>query len=121
MIFIKKDALRDYATSAFIFWARHGCPTYDEAVERIRKRAFNRAWGEDPQKVKLYADAEVEKARAGLEDIRACESVFKKLDASGRELVCNSLNYGRQFLLLFLCRFLLYCSDSPPHLLRYHH
>lgn len=91
MIFIKKDALRDYATSAFIYWARHGCPTYDEAVERIRKRAFNRAWGEDPQKVKLYADAEVEKARAGLEDIRACESVFKKLDASGRELVCEAV------------------------------
>lgn len=91
MIFIKKDALRDYATSAFIFWARHGCPTYVEAVDRIRERAFSRAWGIDPQKAKQYADAEIEKARAGLEDIRACESVFKKLDASGREFVCEAV------------------------------
>lgn len=88
---IKKDALRDYATSAFIYWARHGCPTYEDAVERIRKRALSRAWGVDPQKAKLYADAEVEKARAGLEDIRACESVFKRMQCSGRELVCEAV------------------------------
>ena len=91
MIYIKKDALRDYATDAFIFWARHGCPTYDEAVERIRKRALDRTWGIDPQKAKQYADAEIEKARAGLEDIRACEAVFKKLNGSGRELVCSAV------------------------------
>lgn len=90
-IFIKKDALRDYATSAFIFWARHGCPTYAEAEERIRKKALARAWGIDPQKAKQYADAEIEKARAGLEDIRACESVFRRLSDSGRELICDAV------------------------------
>ncbi len=88
---IKKDALRDYATSAYIFWARHGCPTYEEAAERIRKRALGKACGIDPQKAKQYAEAEVEKARAGLEDIRACEAAFRKLDESGRGLVCEAV------------------------------
>ena len=38
---MKKDEVRDYATAAFRFWARHGCPTYEEAAERIRQRAFD--------------------------------------------------------------------------------
>lgn len=33
----------------------------------------------------------MEKARAGLEDIRACEAVFRKLNNSGRELVCAAV------------------------------
>ncbi len=50
-----------------------------------------KAWGIDPQKAEQYAEAEVEKARAGLEDIRACETVFRKLNNSGRELVCSAV------------------------------
>lgn len=52
---------------------------------------MSRTWGIDPQKAKQYADAEVEKARAGLEDIRACDAVFVKLKKSGRELACDAV------------------------------
>lgn len=88
---LRKDDIRDYAISAFVFWARHGCPTYEEAVERIRKRAISRARGSDPAKASAYADAEVEKASAGLCDIMACAQVFETLEKTGRELVCEAV------------------------------
>lgn len=88
---MKKDNIRDYATEAFRFWARHGCPTYDEAVERIKHRALNRAFGTAPEKALVYAEAEVEKASAGLCDIKACSQVFRTLDDTGRELVCEAV------------------------------
>lgn len=88
---MRKDNIRDYATEAFRFWARHGCPSYEEAVERIKRRAINRAFGIDPEKALIYAEAEVEKASAGLCDIMACSQVFTTLDDTGRGLVCEAV------------------------------
>ena len=88
---MKKDFIRDYATAAFVYWARHGCPTYDEAAERIRARALRRAQGIDPAKALVYADAEVDKAAAGLCDIMACSETFRVLEDSGKGLVCDAV------------------------------
>ena len=88
---MKKDHIRDYATAAFAYWAKHGCPTYEEAVERIRDRAIRRAQGADPAKALVYADAEVDKAAAGLCDILACAEVFKAFEDSGKGLVCDAV------------------------------
>ena len=88
---MKKDHIRDYATAAFVYWAKHGCPTYEEAVARIRDRALRRAQGVDPAKALIYADAEVDKAAAGLCDILACAEVFKAFEDSGKGLVCEAV------------------------------
>ena len=88
---MKKDEVRDYATAAFRFWARHGCPTYEEAAERIRQRALRKARGSDPAKALAYAEAEVEKASAGLCDIMACSQVFETLTETGRGVICDAV------------------------------
>lgn len=79
---MKKDFTRDYATSAFRMWARNGCPTYDEAVKKIKKKAIQRAGAVDPQKALAYAEAEVDKRSGELCDILACERTFAVLDDS---------------------------------------
>jgi len=88
---MKKDHVRDYATAAFVYWARHGCPNYEEAAERIREKAIRRAQGIDPAKALVYADAEVDKASAGLCDIMACSETFRILEESGKGLVCDAV------------------------------
>lgn len=88
---MKKDDVRDYATAAFRFWASQGCPSYEEAVERIRRRAYSRACGADPAKIVAYAETEIEKAAAGLCDIMACSQVFETLESTERELVCAAV------------------------------
>lgn len=88
---MKKDYIRDYATEAYVYWARHGCPTYDEAIERIRNRAIRRAQGIDQVKAIAYAEAEVDKAAAGLCDIMACSEAFRVLEAGGKGLVCDAV------------------------------
>lgn len=88
---MKRDGNRDYATSAFRYWARHGCPTYEEAVERIRKRAVDRAGDADPAAIVAFADAELERASAELCDVLACAWVFDTLRERGREIVCDAV------------------------------
>ncbi len=88
---MKKDKTRDYATAAFAYWARHGCPTYEEAVQRVRTKAMHRAGGIDQKKAQAYADAEVDKVAAGLCDILACEQTFQLLEESGRQAVCGAV------------------------------
>lgn len=88
---MKRDRTRDYATSAFRYWARRGCPTYEEAVERIRKRAIDRASGADPAEVVTFVDAELGRASAELCDILACAWVFDTLRERGREIVCEAV------------------------------
>lgn len=88
---MKKDFVRDYATAAFVYWARHGCPTFKEASERIRAKAIRRAQGSDPALALIYADAEVDKAAAGLCDIMACAETFRVLEESGKGLVCDAV------------------------------
>ena len=80
---MKKEAYRDYATEAFRTWASWGCPNYDEAVERIRRKAIERAGDSDPALVLAYAEAEVEKRSAFLCDILACEKCFELLEGRG--------------------------------------
>lgn len=77
---MKKDFTRDYATAAFRMWAKHGCPTYDEIEEKIKKQAIARAGNVSPLKALAFADAEINKRSAMLCDIMACEKTFAVLD-----------------------------------------
>lgn len=87
---VKKDFTRDYATSAFRMWARIGCPTYDEAVERIKRRALARAGTVEPLKALAFAEAEIDKRSAELCDVLACERTFAVLDEN-RKYISNAV------------------------------
>lgn len=87
----KKKNTMDYATAAFRFWARRGCPTYDEAVERIYNKAMRRAAGAEPEKAVMFAEREVERAGSELCDVLACDIVFREFERTGNELVCQAV------------------------------
>lgn len=88
---MKKDFTRDYATSAFRMWARHGCPTYDEAVDKIKSRAMSQAGDVDRLKKIAFAESEVEKRTALLCDVLACERTFISLEGHGKKHVCDAV------------------------------
>ena len=88
---VKKKNTMDYATAAFRFWARRGCPSYEEARERIYSKAMRRAEGADPEKAVLFADREVDRAGAELCDILACDIVFREFERTGNELICQAV------------------------------
>lgn len=87
----KRKNTMDYVTSAFRFWARRGCPTYEEAKDRIYDKALRRAAGQEPEKAVLYAEAEVARASAALCDILACDIIFREFRNSGNELICEAV------------------------------
>lgn len=87
---MKKDFTRDYATAAFRMWARQGCPTYNEAVAKIKKRALARAGNVEPLKALAFAEAEVDNRSAELCDIMACEETFAVLDRN-RKYISNAV------------------------------
>lgn len=88
---VKKKNTMDYATAAFRFWARRGCPSYEEARERIYSKAMRRAEGADPEQAVLFAEREVDRAGAELCDILACDIVFREFERTGNELVCQAV------------------------------
>lgn len=87
---MRKDFTRDYATAAFRLWASMGCPTYEEALAEIEKRALARAGNVDPLKALAYAEAEIDKRSAELCDIMACEETFAVLDEN-RKYISNAV------------------------------
>lgn len=87
---MRKDFTRDYATAAFRLWASMGCPTYEEALAEIKKRALARAGNVDPLKALAYAEAEIDKRSAELCDIMACEETFAVLDEN-RKYISNAV------------------------------
>ncbi len=86
---MKKDNVRDYATAAFRFWASVGCPTYEGAVAKIRRRALSKAGASE--EAEAFATSELKKREGQLEDIRACSETFRALKASGRSYVCKAV------------------------------
>lgn len=88
---MKKEFIRDYATDALRYWAKEGKPSYEEAVERIRKKAIRRAGDVDPQKALAFADAELEKRSSALADIMACAELWRVLRENGRGYICDAV------------------------------
>lgn len=83
--------LRDYATEAFRYWAGVGCPTYAEAVERIRSKAERRSEGVGTNEAAAFVSAELKKAEAALLDVKACEEAFAELKRHGKDCVCSAV------------------------------
>ena len=88
---MNKDHIRDYATAAFRFWSGVGCPTYDEALSRIRAKAERRSFGADAVAAEAFVAAEIFKASATLLDVKACEETFAELKHHGKECVCSAV------------------------------
>ena len=82
---MKKDFTRDYATAAFRMWASSGCPSYAEAVEKIKKRVKERGRTDSDNDTEAI-EAELEKKSAELCDIMACEETFAVLDGNRRHI-----------------------------------
>ena len=83
---MKKESAMDYAVGAFRYWAGFGCPSYEEAADRVRSDAL----------VKYGYRAElVESAMAdaapGLYDILACEVTFRELEGRGESIICDAV------------------------------
>lgn len=70
----KVNPARDYAVSAFRYWARMGCASYEEAVLRIAED------GRDP-----------DMQSAKLADILACAETFRCLEARGKGVICDAV------------------------------
>ncbi len=87
----KKENFHDYAISAFRYWAYKGCPTHNEAINRISNHALSQAINKNPKEAVTFAEAEVERASATLSDILACETVFREFERTGNGLVCDAV------------------------------
>ncbi len=88
---MKKDRIRGYATEAFRYWASVGCPTYDEAVERIKRRAEAKAKGQPAEIRAAFVAACIDNRIGALLDIKACDECFRYFDAHGKECVCSAV------------------------------
>ena len=87
----KKRNTMDYVTSAFRYWARRGCPSYEEARERIYKKALKRASSAEPDTAVAFAEREVDRASSELCDILACDVVFREFEKTGNGIVCDAV------------------------------
>ena len=80
---MKKDHIRDYATEAFRFYARMGCPTYKQAEEAIRQEAYDKYELSEPQYIIKRADVAVAQKAPELADIAAVEETLRLLEYGG--------------------------------------
>ena len=88
---MNKDHIRDYATAAFRYWASQGCPTYDEAVIKIKSKAERQSAGIEKETALAFIAALIQKYSGELEDIRACEETFTYMRNHGKECVCSAV------------------------------
>lgn len=79
---MKKDNIRDYATSAFRNYARLGCPTTEEFKKHIRKIATNNVL--EPQKALMLAEKAEAESYPEIMDIEAVNGTISILEKSGK-------------------------------------
>jgi hypothetical protein len=91
-----KDHLRDYATEAFRFYARMGCPTHDELRQQLydaalaaNKREITRSGNisKPTEYAVINAERSVEERKGELLDILAVERVMLIADRSTRQAI----------------------------------
>ena len=88
---MKKDWNRDYATGAFIRFARLGCPTKEEYAERIRQDVYKRLEMKEPRIILMRAEREVENAKGTLDDISAINKMFSMLSEGEKEYIIEAV------------------------------
>ena len=87
----EKEFTRDYATAAFRFYARKGKPTYEEAVERVRREAMRRCEFCDPQIIVQQAETTVAQKTPELLDILAVNETLALLEKGGRGYIARAV------------------------------
>lgn len=78
---IKVNPSKDYADSAFRCWAIRGCISYDDAIKELKRKH------DDTQE----QERALEEASAELLDILACEETFRRLNTSGKAVICDAV------------------------------
>lgn len=81
MCLIKINPAKDYADSAFRYWAERGCISYEAAVAEVAAKYA------DPDE----RDRAIEAQSPCLLDILACEETFRRFTESGREVICDAV------------------------------
>lgn len=91
-----KDHTRDYATEAFRFYARMGCPTYDDLKQQLfdaaltaSKREITRSGNisKPTEYAVINAERSLEERKGELLDILAVERVMMVVDLSTRQAI----------------------------------
>lgn len=70
----KVNPAKDYVIAAFRYWARVGCPSYEDVMTRITQHGH---------------DSDAESAK--IADILACVEVFRRLEESGRTVIRDAV------------------------------
>lgn len=78
---IKTNPSKDYADSAFRYWASKGCVSYDAAVSALEKK-----YGDPEMREQAFEEASPE-----LLDILACEETFRRFEKDGRGVICDAV------------------------------
>lgn len=94
MLRFEGDNIRDYATAAFVKYARLGCPTRREREEQIRNEIYRRHADKDPKYVVSLAEIELRRMRGHLDDIEAVNKTFEMLYGYTAVADCHSTRNG---------------------------
>jgi hypothetical protein len=96
-----KDHLRDYATEAFRFYARSGCPDYEDLKQQLYDAALEASKREimhsgniskPTEYAVINAERAVDERKGELLDILAVEQVMALTEGSPEGILCRSGN-----------------------------
>lgn len=88
---MKKEWIRDYATGAFLRYARLGCPTREQYEAQLRQSVYRRVYREEPRVVLLKAERSVGVNAPLLADLDAVNAVLNTLRECGKEEICGAV------------------------------
>ena len=88
---MKKDWNRDYATGAFIRYARLGCPTKEQYINAIRHDVYKRLETKEPKIILMRAEKEIENEKGAIEDISAINKMFDMLAEGEKEYIIDAV------------------------------
>lgn len=88
---MSKEYFLDYATHAFVRYAKYGCPTREEYECRIRKEVLQKYSVISPEKAALKAEAAIKAKEGRLMDIDAVNKVFDTLERKGKHEIAAAI------------------------------
>lgn len=86
---MKKDNIRDYATSAFRSYARYGCPTTEEYINDIRQNAASGIV--NPQEALKTAEAAEKEYYSSILDVAAVNATIELLKDNGKYEIVDAV------------------------------
>ncbi len=90
---MKKEAMRDYATEAFRYYAGMGRPSFEQARDAVYRRAVRDVKMRDPQAVIVIGEKAVRDSMPMLLDIFAVDKTLELLRMGGREYIVRAVEW----------------------------